>query len=135
VILADTSAWVELFRRTGSPVHRALIPHLGDPPAVAVTEPVVMELLAGRRPLNELVEVRKRLLSLRMLPVGGLDTWEVAAAIARACRAKGDTVGSQMDCLIAAVAIREGVTLLHADSDFDVIARYTALRIEPVEQG
>ncbi|MGZ5294241.1 MAG: PIN domain-containing protein [Actinomycetota bacterium] len=37
-----------------------------------------------------------------------------------------------MDCLIAAVAIREGATVLHADRDFDVIARHTDLRIEPL---
>lgn len=34
--------------------------------------------------------------------------------------------------LIAAVAIREGATLLHADRDFDTIARHTDLQIEPV---
>src|SRR5436309_123637 len=34
------------------------------------------------------------------------------------------------DCLIAAVAIREGATLLHFDHDFDVIARHTPLQVE-----
>lgn len=44
----------------------------------------------------------------------------------------GEPVRSGMDCLIAAVAIRDDATLLHADRDFDVIARHTELRIEPV---
>jgi predicted nucleic acid-binding protein len=35
-----------------------------------------------------------------------------------------------MDCLIAAVAIREKVSILHNDRDYDVLARYTPLRVE-----
>ncbi len=33
------------------------------------------------------------------------------------------------DCLIAAVAIRNDVPVLHHDTDFDVLARYTPLRV------
>ena len=99
---------------------------------VATTEPIVMELLAGPRAHRELIEVRRRLLNLRMLHTGTLATWELAAGIARACSARGETIGSQMDCLIAAVAIQEGASILHADRDFDAIARHTALRIEKV---
>jgi len=36
-----------------------------------------------------------------------------------------------IDCLIAAVAIRADVPVLHADTDFDVLARRTALRLDP----
>jgi hypothetical protein len=32
-------------------------------------------------------------------------------------------------CLIAAVAMRHGATLLHRDQDFEVIARHTPLRV------
>jgi predicted nucleic acid-binding protein len=35
-----------------------------------------------------------------------------------------------IDCLIASIAIRFGSPLLHADSDFDVLARYTPLEID-----
>ncbi|MDQ3574904.1 MAG: hypothetical protein M3378_03865 [Actinomycetota bacterium] len=33
------------------------------------------------------------------------------------------------DCLIAAVAIGAGVPLLHADADFEVLARHTELQV------
>jgi predicted nucleic acid-binding protein len=33
------------------------------------------------------------------------------------------------DCLIAAVAIRNDVPVLHNDADFDTLARHTALQI------
>ncbi len=38
---------------------------------------------------------------------------------------EGETVGALTDCLIAAVAIRSGSSVLHADRDFDVLARHT----------
>lgn len=128
-ILADTSAWGEMYRGTGSPTDIAMCELLEGPPRLAVTEPVVMELLASGRPTRQLTTMRRRLLAFRMLRVGGLETYEVAAAIRRTCRAQGETVRSLVDCLIAAVAIREGVTVLAADRDFDVIARHTGLRI------
>jgi predicted nucleic acid-binding protein len=128
-ILPDTSAWGELYRQTGSHVHLAMIGLLGDRARLAITEPVVMELLSARRPIRQLASVRRRLLSLTMLRVGGLETYERAAAIQRACRAQGETIRSSIDCLIATVAIREGATVLAADRDFDVIARHTDLRL------
>ena len=131
-ILADSSAWVELTRATGSEVDRALVQLLDEGSDVAVTEPVVMEVLAGVRSRSDLIRTRRLLLGLHMLRVGGLESYERAAAIRRLCRARGETVRSGMDCLIASVAIREDVSVLHADRDFDVIARHTDLRIEPI---
>jgi len=93
-----------------------------------------MELLAGARSRRDLIETRGVLLSLRMLRVGGLDTYERAADIARVCRLHGETVRRGLDCLVAAVAIREGASVLHADRDFDVIARHTPLRLEPARR-
>jgi predicted nucleic acid-binding protein len=131
VILADSSAWVEVYRGTGSPVHLTMRRLLRRRSELCVTETVVMEMLATTRPEEQLAEVRRRLLSFPMLQVGGLETFERAAMIQRACRAGGETVRSMTDCLIAAVAIRDGATLLHADRDFDTIARHTPLRPEP----
>ena len=48
----------------------------------------------------------------------------------RTCRAQGVTIRRLTDCLIGTVAIRTGVPLLHADHDFDLIARCSGLRIE-----
>jgi predicted nucleic acid-binding protein len=132
VILADSSAWIEELRGTGSPVHAALLDALRSGETVATTEPVFMELLAGARSPDELQRTRARLITFPMLRVGGLATYEHAAAVWRACRASGDQLRNKTDCLIAAVAIREGAPVLHADRDFDVIARHTPLRVHPV---
>ena len=135
MILPDTSAWVEVRRATEGPLDVTLTGLLEDGADVAVTEPVVMELLAGARSRRDLVETRELLLNLPMLRVGGLDTYERAADIARICRLHGETIRRGFDCLVAAVAIREGVSVLHADRDFDAIARHTELRVEPVRRS
>ena len=132
MILPDTSAWVEELRKTGSSVHLSLRHHLDTGSDVAVTEPVIMELLAGARSKDELRATRKRMLAFPMLRVDNLVTYERAAVIWRLCRAAGEPVRNTMDCLIAAVAIREGASILHADRDFDAMARHAGLRVEPV---
>jgi len=91
----------------------------------------MMELLAGVRGRHEHANLRARLISLPRLAVRGLSDFEAAAALYRACRGKGATVRRLIDCLIAAVAIRENATVLHNDRDFEVLARHTRLRVEP----
>lgn len=39
-------------------------------------------------------------------------------------------VRKMIDCLIAVPAIRADIPVLHADADFEVLARHTALRVE-----
>ena len=133
MILPDTSAWVEEIRHTGSDADLTLARLLASEAAIAVTEPVIMELLAGARTGQELVATRRRLLAFPMLRVKGLATYERAAAIWRACRRGGEPVRNTVDCLIAAVAMRNGASILHADRDFDVIARHTELQTHPIE--
>jgi predicted nucleic acid-binding protein len=129
VILADTSAWVEFLRATGSPIHlrlRDLIAADGD---LATTDVVMMELLAGPTTQDEMARLRRLLLRFQLLPVEGLADYEAAADLYRRCRAGGETVRKLTDCLIAVVAIRNGASLLHRDHDFEVIARHTTLRL------
>jgi predicted nucleic acid-binding protein len=49
VILADTSAWVEYDRATGSAVDQRVAELIATDGPLMVTEPVLMEVLAGAR--------------------------------------------------------------------------------------
>ena len=129
MILADTSAWVEYLRATGSPAHLRLRELIAGEGELATTEVVTMELLAGAATAEEVTRLRRLLLRFQLLPVEGLADYEAAAALYRHCRARGETVRQLTDCLIAVVAIRNGATLLHRDHDFEVIARHTTLRL------
>lgn len=127
MILADTSAWVEYLRGTGSAVNRRVREAVTDEEPLAVTEVVVMELLAGATDNARRDALRRLLYRCELLPVGELATYEDAAELYRRCRSAGETPRQMTDCLIAAVAIRAGAELLHRDADFEVIARHSAL--------
>jgi predicted nucleic acid-binding protein len=88
-----------------------------------------MEVLAGARDERHLRDLRGLLARARILPTRPAD-YEDAAALYRACRRRGETVRKLMDCLIAVHAIRENIPLLHADADFDVLARHTGLLLD-----
>ena len=133
MILVDTSAWIEFLRATGGTAHRTVRRLLLAEAELVITEPVVMELLAGARSRREFGAMRSRLTALPLLPLEGLSDFEEAARIFRTCRASGETVRSQIDCLIAVPAIRAGAAILHQDADFDVIARHTDLSIHPLD--
>ena len=49
MILADTSAWVEYDRNTGSHADQRIAELISDDGPLMVTEPVLMEVLAGAR--------------------------------------------------------------------------------------
>jgi predicted nucleic acid-binding protein len=125
VILVDTSAWVEFLRGTGSLVCDEVDLLLaGD---IAICDAVSMELLAGARDERQLAQLRGLLTRATMLPTTPAD-YESAAAMYRACRVRGETVRKLIDCLIGAVAVRADAEVLHADADFEVLARHTDLR-------
>lgn len=96
---------------------------------LASTDVVVMEVLAGARDDSHLHRLRRLLFGYEFLPLAGLPDYEDAAALYRQCRRAGKTLRSLTDCLIAVVAIRTGAELIHADRDFDTIARHAPLRI------
>lgn len=131
MILVDTSAWIEFLRGSGHPAHATLRHHILAGSPIATTEVVVMELLAGASSNRERDRLRGRLLALRQLRLRGMPDFETAADLYRACRHKGETVRKLIDCLIAAVAIREKASVLHNDRDFEVLGRHTRLETEP----
>jgi predicted nucleic acid-binding protein len=127
LILIDTSAWVEFLRATGSPACERVDALLDT--RVATCDPVRMEILAGARDDQHLGDLRRLLARASVLPTGPGD-YENAAVLYRTCRQGGATVRKLIDCLIAAVAIRANVPVLHADADFDTLARYTPVEVD-----
>lgn len=129
MILIDTSAWIEFLRDTGSPSCNRVDTLLGE--EIASCDAIRMEVLAGARNEQHLQQLRRLLARATVLPTEPID-FENAAALYRQCRHEGETVRKLIDCLIASVAIRANATVVHRDSDFDVLARHTVLRLDPV---
>ncbi|MBA2336757.1 MAG: PIN domain nuclease [Acidimicrobiia bacterium] len=127
--LIDTSAWIEFLKATGSDSHRAVRSMLDTRAELHTTDIVIAELLAGARDDQHLERLRGLLGRCSHLPIEGLTDYEAAADIYRTCRRAGETVRALTDCVIAAVALRTNHAVLHADRDFDLIARHTGLAI------
>jgi predicted nucleic acid-binding protein len=127
LILVDTSAWIEFLRDTGSSVCQRVDALLDDD--IATCHPIRMEVLAGARDEQHLNDLRRLLARASLLPTRATD-YERAAVLFRTARRGGETVRKLIDCLIAATAIRLDVTVLHADGDFDVLARHSGLQID-----
>lgn len=128
MILVDTSAWIEFLRDTGSDVCVAVDRLLSAD--LSICDAVSMEILAGARDERHLIRLRGLLARATMLPTTPAD-YEVAASMYRACRSRGGTVHKLIDCLIGAVAVRAGAEILHADADFEALARHTDVQLHP----
>ncbi|MGI9017969.1 MAG: type II toxin-antitoxin system VapC family toxin [Euzebya sp.] len=93
-MLIDTSAWIEFLRDTGSPTCNA-VDALLVRSDIAITGAVVMEVLAGARDEQHLVDLRGLLGRAMLLPTTPVD-FDHAASLSRTCRRKGITVRKLM---------------------------------------
>ncbi len=90
--------------------------------------PIVQEVLQGLRPGAQSDAFRAAFLAIPVLsdPMP-LKLFISASEIYRRVERKGIAIRSSVDCLIAAVAIHNGVPVWHRDRDFNAIAKYTGL--------
>jgi predicted nucleic acid-binding protein len=130
VILADTSAWVEYDRATGSAADQRVAELIANDGPLMVTEPVLMEVLAGARNDAQEADLRRLLLSFGFEPFDAVTDFDAAAKIYRRCRQAGVTPRGMVDCMIAAVAYRRGAALLSWDADMDRVARVIGFELD-----
>ena len=74
-------------------------------------------------------QARLLLLTLSVESCGGEDVALAAAEHYRHLRARGITVRSSIDVMIAAFCIEQDYLLLHSDRDYDAIAVHRGLRL------
>lgn len=130
MILADTSAWIEYDRATGSAVDDRLTELIRDNSPLAVTEPVLMEVMAGARDDRRERALRRLLLRFDLLSFDAAADFDAAARIYRRCRREGITPRGMVDCLIASVARRHDATLLAHDLGLSRIARVVGVGLD-----
>ena len=130
MILADTSAWVEYDRATGSAVDQRLTELIRDEGPLAVTEPVVMEVMAGARDDQSERALRRLLLRFDLLAFDTVADFDAAARIYRRCRRAGATPRGMVDCLIVSVARRHEAALLAQDADISRVARVVGIELD-----
>ncbi len=124
MILVDTSVWIEVFRKPS----RLRLPDVVDLEDVVTCLPVLQETLQGFRDESAFRTAREAMLALPIVesPLR-LEVVEDAVALYRSGRRSGLTIRSSVDCLIAACALRHGLTVLHHDRDFELLKRVAPL--------
>lgn len=135
MILADTSAWVEYDRATGSATDQRLSQLIASEAPIAVTEPVVMEVLAGARSDAREADLRRLLLRFHLHHFDAVADFDAAVRIYRRCRQVGVTPRGLIDCMIAAVAWRERAAILARDVDLDRVARVIGIELDRPSQA
>jgi predicted nucleic acid-binding protein len=127
VILVDTSIWIEVFRKHGPLILEDVV----DFEEVATCLPVIQEVLQGFRNEAAFRTARDAMLCLPLVESPMVEALFIEAAnLYRTARHQGLTIRSSADCLIAACALRHGMTVLHRDRDFDSLARIAPLRVK-----
>ena len=127
MLLVDTSAWIEVFRR---PALITLDDIADDRDRIVTCLPVIQEVLQG---FDDERGFRIAHEAMHALPcVGAAMTrplFDAAVDLYRRARRAGLTIRSSVDCLIAASAIRHDLTIVHCDRDYAHLAD-----IAPLEQ-
>ncbi len=130
MILADTSAWVEYDRATGSKADERIAELIAGDGPLMVTEPVVMEVLAGARSATREDDLRRMLLRFGLAHFDAVTDFDAATRIYRRCRQEGVTPRGMVDCMIAAVAYRCELTLLAWDADMFRVAEVIGIDLD-----
>jgi predicted nucleic acid-binding protein len=125
VYLVDTSVWIETFRKKDPLALESVV----DFDEVITCLPVIQEVLQGFRDERAYRLARQAMLALPVVesPMA-LGVFEEAAQLFRSARRQGLTLRSSVDCLVAACALRNGLTVLHRDRDYPSLARISALQ-------
>ncbi len=132
MILVDSSVWIDYFRGVEN-AHTVQLDQWLDTPIleVGVADLVVFEVLRGFLNSRARQQAEDFLLDLPVIEIGGIASALQAAGHDRALRAKGYTIRSPIDVLLASYCITHGHTLLHRDSDFDVMQTLRGLQTWP----
>jgi hypothetical protein len=124
VVLVDTSVWIEVFRRPSRVSLEALV----DLDDIVTCLPVVQEVLQGFDDERAFQVAREAMHAVPAVEAPlTRAVYDEAVTLYRTARRAGLTVRSGVDCLIAACALRHGLTVLHCDRDFPALARVSAL--------
>ena len=132
MILVDSSVWIDFFNGTSNTAVDRLQELLNDSSStLATADLVVYEVLRGFRSGRALAAAQALMSELAQVELGGLSNALLAGEHYRALRARGYSIRSPIDVLLASYCITHGHLLLHRDADFDVMEVLRGLRVAP----
>lgn len=133
MILVDSSVWIDHFRgaATSSSGYLARLIEFGGTD-IAAGDLIIAEVLQGFRSERQAREAAAAFDLIETVELGGRELAVKSAHNYRVLRAKGITVRSTIDCLIATFCIERRISLLHDDRDYQPFVRHLGLRIAEI---
>ncbi len=128
MILVDSSVWIDYFRNADTP-QVALLDSMFGRSRLAVGDLIAAEVLQGVRDERAYKWVKKTLDAFAHIDLCDYDLALKAADNYRALRSKGITIRKTIDNVIATRCIEDGLTLLHADRDFEPFTEHLGLKV------
>ena len=132
-MIVDTSVWIDFFNGQPSSQAQRLSRAIEDNEPIGLPGLVLTEILMGLKNDAQAKRIAQLLEAFSDVPEPSRSDHIAAAALYRACRAKGLTIRSTIDCVIAQLCLRDGQALLAKDRDFDRIAEKTGLKLVLIE--
>lgn len=127
MVIVDTSVWIDFLQGRETKEAQELESLLSQEKDVFITGIIVQEILTGIKDKKDRIRVRKEL--DHFIPINPtFETHIQAAEIFDACKKKGITIRSVIDCLIAALAIEYDLTLLEKDKDYSYMSEVVPLK-------
>ena len=120
-VLVDTSVWVDFFNDYPSQEAQGLANLIEDEVEIVTCGLVLAEFFQGIRDRRSLKSLEVYFRDMVNLKPREPETYLAAAEIYRGLRARGVSVRSTVDCLMARLAEEAGVSLLAKDRDMRLI--------------
>ena len=128
VVIVETGVWVDFFRGIRNPQTEWVLREAGGR-MLSTLDLIVCEVLQGIPREPDYERIKRKMLDLAVYNSGGEQMAVESAQNYRKLRAKGITIRTTIDCLIATYCIRHGFALLHKDRDFDPFEAHLGLRV------
>jgi predicted nucleic acid-binding protein len=126
--MVDSSVWIDYFNGVSTWQTDLLDDYLSNVP-VLLGDLILVEVLQGFKTDKDYDTAKYFLSALPFRRIGGYDVVVQSAAHYRFLRKTGVTVRKTIDVIIATYCIRERLTLLHADRDFDPMVTHFPLKV------
>ena len=134
MILVDTSVWIDFLRGRDTVHRRTLHGLIENDEDLCITGIILTEILQGIKDDRVNDEIKEYLLEFPLYNPTNIDTYIEAAKLYRKCAKKGKAVRKTIDCIIAAIAIENGLVVFHNDMDFDHIAECAGLKTVQIKR-
>jgi predicted nucleic acid-binding protein len=127
-ILVDTSVWVDFLNGYPSLEQATLAALIESDHDLCTCGVVIAEVFQGLRRDKGRERFAQSFRELTYLDPSGVDLYFRAAEVYRLLRARGFTVRSTTDCLIATLAEESGAAVLARDRDMKIILESSLVR-------